>query len=412
MASDFDPPPQTRQQPGFSQQYQPQLTQPHRKPNWVEDSQVDHCFQCQDKFTFFTRRHHCRLCGQIFCNDCTFHRKLLPVYFGVAEPQRVCSSCAHELEPQQAMLKRTITNAMRSNALKPGMYTGEYRRYLNNPVKWDLGSEIRKAAWIIRNQMDGAEANMPGDGVMQESVFDNALGLVIMTTVQGGMIGSMRFGTGLVVFRVNDSWSAPCAIKTFALGFGALIGLETTDHILVLRDHEALKTFTTDVSAATGGEASLAIGPYGRTAHADMRANSQAIASVVSYSHSRGIYGGVSVELSGLSVRDDVNRNFYGTAVHARDLLEPGMIEPPPAAQPLYDSIDDLFAFLRRRRIEAEAMAAEQFRQQPPYRQQSSYTAGATQPHGAGAGAAAPPPTAADQPRLTEQIAGGQDVTV
>lgn len=367
--------------PPAGDSFMPSLTTTQRKPAWVEDSSAECCFHCQRTFTMFLRRHHCRLCGQVFCDSCTADRKLLPVFFGIAEPQRVCPPCAHELEPQQHTLKQTISNSQRSNALKPGAYMGGYRRYLNNPVKWDLAAEIRKAAWIVRNQTEGFETNLPGDVTMQESLFHDAVGLAILTTMQCGAMASMRFGTGIVVRRVDNHWSAPCAVKTFAVGFGACLGLETTDHILVMSDEQALDTFTSDVSAATGTDATLAFGPFGRSAHADMRVNSKAMSSAMSYSHSRGFYGGVSIELSGLSVRADVNRNFYGTHVSAAELLEPGGgYEPPPAAQPLYDALDDLFALLTRRRL---AAADEAQAQQAPYRPTGTYTAGATAAYGA-----------------------------
>eukprot|EP01098_Paradermamoeba_levis_P015659 TRINITY_DN8071_c0_g2_i1.p1 TRINITY_DN8071_c0_g2~~TRINITY_DN8071_c0_g2_i1.p1 ORF type:complete len:1022 (+),score=240.84 TRINITY_DN8071_c0_g2_i1:1250-4315(+) len=59
---------------------------------WQHDSEVEHCGKCEAGFSLFTRKHHCRKCGKIFCNDCTKKRVLLE---GQSElsPLRVCDFC-------------------------------------------------------------------------------------------------------------------------------------------------------------------------------------------------------------------------------------------------------------------------------------------------------------------------------
>ena len=56
------------------------------------------------------------------------------------------------LDPKQAELQATIANSLQSNQLRPGEHTGDARRYLNAPLKWDLGAEVRKAAFTLQNQ--------------------------------------------------------------------------------------------------------------------------------------------------------------------------------------------------------------------------------------------------------------------
>eukprot|EP01113_Clastostelium_recurvatum_P024294 TRINITY_DN2900_c0_g1_i5.p2 TRINITY_DN2900_c0_g1~~TRINITY_DN2900_c0_g1_i5.p2 ORF type:complete len:129 (-),score=18.87 TRINITY_DN2900_c0_g1_i5:293-679(-) len=51
------------------------------------------CMGCEAAFTFFRRRHHCRKCGQVFCDSCSNHYVKLPATFGFITPQRVCCSC-------------------------------------------------------------------------------------------------------------------------------------------------------------------------------------------------------------------------------------------------------------------------------------------------------------------------------
>lgn len=62
------------------------LTIRSRRPvTWIPDERVTNCFECKTTFTFFRRKHHCRSCGRIFCNDCSSHR--------LVDRLRVCSAC-------------------------------------------------------------------------------------------------------------------------------------------------------------------------------------------------------------------------------------------------------------------------------------------------------------------------------
>jgi len=324
-------------------------------PQWVDDEAVSHCFTCNREFDFFNRKHHCRYCGQIFCGDCSPDKKLLPVEFGMNEPQRVCNPCRAELDPMQPQLKAQLANSLKENELAPGEYTGELRRYMNAPVKWDLGAEVRKSAYTLKNQITPnlwaqhasmnesvfGETNSPELNFKRE-VFRNAAGLAIITTCTAGFIGSVRVGSGLVIRRIGAGWSAPCAVGTAGGGVGLVAGAEVTDNIIVLNSQDAVNTFITNGNIAIGGEASASVGPWGRTIKGDLRASLAAMAPTVSYSHSRGIYGGISLEGSYLGVRDAVNRNFYGEGVTSEQILM-GDVEAPPAAQPLYDALKELY---------------------------------------------------------------------
>lgn len=64
---------------------------------WEEDKSTDKCCSCEEAFTAFRRRHHCRQCGKLFCNLCCLARVELPQY---TIPQRVCSVCLQSLRPE------------------------------------------------------------------------------------------------------------------------------------------------------------------------------------------------------------------------------------------------------------------------------------------------------------------------
>ena len=173
------------------------------------------------------------------------------------------------------------------------------------------------------------------DKVIPPSILSNAKGLAIITVLKAGFLGSGRFGSGLVVARLPDgSWSAPSAIATVGGGFGGQIGFELTDFVFILNDSSAVKTFAQAGSLTLGGNVSLAAGPVGRNAEAAGAASLKGVAGIFSYSKTKGLFAGVSLEGSGIIERRDANEKLYGTRYTAQQLLT-GSVPPPPQAAPL-----------------------------------------------------------------------------
>lgn len=165
-------------------------------------------------------------------------------------------------------------------------------------------------------------------------------GLAILTVIKAGFLGSARFGSGLVVARLPDgSWSAPSAIATGGAGFGGQIGFELTDFVFILNDASAVRTFSTAGSLTLGGNVSLAAGPVGRNAEAAGAASLKGVAGIFSYSKTKGLFAGVSLEGSAIIERKDANTKLYGRPISARELLN-GAERPPPAAAPLLNILN------------------------------------------------------------------------
>jgi SH3 domain-containing YSC84-like protein 1 len=139
----------------------------------------------------------------------------------------------------------------------------------------------------------------------------------------------------VVVARLADgSWSAPSAIGSLGAGFGGQIGFELTDFVFILNDANAVKTFAQAGSLTFGGNVSIAAGPVGRNAEAAGAASLRSVAGIFSYSKTKGLFAGVSLEGSGMIERRDANEKLYGRRWTARELLS-GQVPPPPAAEPL-----------------------------------------------------------------------------
>jgi hypothetical protein len=135
--------------------------------------------------------------------------------------------------------------------------------------------------------------------------------------------------------HTNQAWSAPSALITAGMGFGGQIGAEVTDFVMILNDAAAVRAFQQLGSVTLGGNLSIAAGPIGRNAEASGAANFKSVAPIFSYSKTKGLFAGVSLEGSVLIERRDANRKFYNAPVTAKQLLT-GQFPAPPAADPLY----------------------------------------------------------------------------
>ncbi|KAG2191545.1 hypothetical protein INT47_004668 [Mucor saturninus] len=208
---------------------------------------------------------------------------------------------------------------------------------INSPLPSSLASECRKASRILNSFTDNGKGV---DIMIPPHILYHAKGLAIFTVLKAGFLFSGRAGSGLVVAKLSDgSWSAPSAIMTGGMGFGGQVGAELTDFIMVLNTTSAVKTFMHHGSITLGGNISVAAGPVGRNAEASGTASLKSVAAVYSYSKTRGLFAGVSLEGSVIFERFDANKKMYGCKVKARDLLN-GSIPPPPAASELYRALE------------------------------------------------------------------------
>ncbi|CAB4411971.1 unnamed protein product [Rhizophagus irregularis] len=210
---------------------------------------------------------------------------------------------------------------------------------VNTPLPQDLAEECKKAAKILNSFIDPVAAKGP-DKVIPPNVLQKAKGFAIFTVIKAGFLFSGRMGAGLVVARLEDgTWSAPSAIGTGGMGFGGQIGAEMTDFVIVLNSKDAVKTFTKGGNVTLGGNLSVAAGPVGRTAEGAGSLSLGHAAAIFSYSKSKGLFAGVSVEGSVIVERKDANAKFYNRKISAKELLS-GQVTPPPQADVLYRALN------------------------------------------------------------------------
>ncbi|KAJ3890936.1 hypothetical protein GG344DRAFT_88555 [Lentinula edodes] len=209
---------------------------------------------------------------------------------------------------------------------------------LNSPLPQPLPKECAKAAKIFKSFVDSGNNGL--DGVIPRHVLENAKGFAIFSVFKAGFLFSARAGSGIVIAKLPDgTWSAPSAIGTAGLGVGGQLGAEMTDFLVVLNSRS--RSFMAAGSLTLGGNASIAVGPLGRNGEASGSLNSSGkVAAMYSYSKTRGLFGGISVEGSVIVERQDANIQAYENDSVTAKLLLSGSIEAPPWASTLTKTLE------------------------------------------------------------------------
>jgi len=170
---------------------------------------------------------------------------------------------------------------------------------------------------------------MPERGIPTRILRD-AKGLAIIKVVKVGLGLSGKGGEGVVVARTGQGWSGPSFVGTGGAGWGTQIGAQVTDFVFVLNSDAAVRAFSRDGNVTLGADASAAAGPVGRDAQAGVTPTS----AIYTYSRSKGLFAGASLEGSVIATQKTANARYYGRSVRAGDILR-GRISAPAKARSL-----------------------------------------------------------------------------
>jgi lipid-binding SYLF domain-containing protein len=181
------------------------------------------------------------------------------------------------------------------------------------------------------------------EGVPQ-SLLDKAYCVIVFPSVKkAGFIVAGSYGRGAMTCRTgadfNGSWGAPSMMALEGGSFGLQIGGEATDFVLLVMNQKGAKSVLSS-KVKMGADASVAAGPVGRNASAETDAAMNA--EILSYSRSKGVFGGVSLEGSTVRPDNDANKSLYGKKIEAKDIVLEGNTPVPPAAQPLTSELNQV----------------------------------------------------------------------
>jgi SH3 domain-containing YSC84-like protein 1 len=196
---------------------------------------------------------------------------------------------------------------------------------------------LENCGTVIKEIMD-----IPDD--IPQDLIDKAECVIIFPSVlKAAFVVGGSYGRGAMTCRTGEHytgpWSAPSLMALEGGSIGFQIGGQATDFVLLVMNprgaHAILKN-----KVKLGADASVAAGPKGRTASAESDVTLRA--EVLSYSRSRGLFAGISLEGSTVRPDGDANEHMYGKKVEAESIIFKGAVAVPPPAQ-------QLIAYLNRK---------------------------------------------------------------
>lgn len=185
-----------------------------------------------------------------------------------------------------------------------------------------------------------AMMNASDKGIPQDLLNKATCVVVIPNLKKGGFIVGAEYGKGFFSCRKTSGvgWSAPGSIRISGGKFGLLIGGAETDVVMLVMNQTGMEHMLSD-KFQMGGEASAAAGPVGRDASA--MTDAEMHAEILTYSRSRGIFGGL--DLSGAAVTEDhdSNKALYGRDISNKEVAT-GSVRVPAEARQFVHTLDRL----------------------------------------------------------------------
>ena len=189
--------------------------------------------------------------------------------------------------------------------------------------------QLEKATDVINEIMQAPDKGIPSD------LLDKAVCVgVVPSEIKGAFVVGGTYGRGVLVCREhgNGPWGAPSLFTLGGANIGFQIGGKATDVVFLVMNGAGVKKLLQD-SVKLGAEVSATAGPVGRTAEG--ATDAQLHAEIVSYSRTRGLFGGLSLDGQVLKQDTDDNERLYGRRVSPKEILISDVVKSPPAAAPL-----------------------------------------------------------------------------
>jgi lipid-binding SYLF domain-containing protein len=193
---------------------------------------------------------------------------------------------------------------------------------------------IQNAGQVMKEVMDVPD-NIP------QKLLDKAdCVVVIPSALKAAFIVGGSYGRGAMTCRSGQDfqgpWGAPTMMALEGGSFGFQLGAQATDFVLLVMNPRGASSILTS-KVKLGGDASVAVGPVGRDAEADTDVTFRA--EVLTYSRSRGLFAGISLEGSTLRPDNDANERIYGKKINAQGIALHDEVAIPRSARMLVDTL-------------------------------------------------------------------------
>jgi len=194
---------------------------------------------------------------------------------------------------------------------------------------------LEESATVVKEILD-----IP-DGVPQE-LLDKAECVIVLPSVKKVAIGiGGSYGKGVLVYRsggeFKGAWGPPAFYRLEGGNIGLQLGGQATDFFFLVMNPKGAESLLKS-KVKLGADASAAAGPKGRAAGASTDAAMRA--EILTYSRSRGLFAGLSLEGSTLRPDSGANENLYGRELSASDIVRKGKVGIPDSARALVSTLD------------------------------------------------------------------------
>jgi lipid-binding SYLF domain-containing protein len=202
---------------------------------------------------------------------------------------------------------------------------------IRGPNTKEGAKQASKSAKVLTEIM-GA----PDKGIPQDLLAKAECVAVFPSVVKAGFIIGGSGGRGVASCRTPSGWSAPAYFELKGGSVGLQAGGQSTDFVLLFMNESGMKSLLSD-KFELGGEASVAAGPVGRTSTAstDIKMDAQ----ILSYSRSKGLFGGVSLKGSVISPEKSDMEGTYGKGITAQTILTASKNRAPSEVQVFPDTL-------------------------------------------------------------------------
>jgi len=251
------------------------------------------------------------------------------------------------LQPAFGLHIFIVSDAFKDTGSAPRQYNWDMKKKVGLTLVWALSGllpaeaaqkdedaeRLERAATVFQEIMDTPDKGIP------QSLLDKAHCAVIVPGLKkGAFIFGAKYGRGFFSCRSKKGvgWTGPAAVRVEGGSFGLQIGGSETDVILLVMNENGVRRLLSS-KFTLGADASVAGGPVGRTSSAEVDALLSA--EILSWSRSRGIFAGVSLQGATLRQDLDVNRRLYGRPLTNREIIE-GELAPPAVAERLVQALN------------------------------------------------------------------------
>jgi SH3 domain-containing YSC84-like protein 1 len=201
------------------------------------------------------------------------------------------------------------------------------------------GSAREDSVARLQSSVDVINAIMatPDKGIPEEVLNDAKCILVVPNMIKGGFVFGGKHGRGVASCRTAEGWSAPAFVSVGGGSAGLQIGIEGVDLVMLVMNDKGLQQLLSSKFELTG-EGSVAAGPVGR--HASAGTDWKMTTEVLTYSRSKGVFAGLTLEGAVVEQDNDSTRAIYGKQMEFRNILS-GKVATPKSAEPFMKAVSE-----------------------------------------------------------------------